>query len=93
MGRVKNSEISKAQRLIARVALTAKGRPLFKASNVGHYEIVRVTEGSTQSGLKQGPETSALVEQTVRREAFPSGLAVSVWLKVYTSSGLSGVEI
>jgi hypothetical protein len=38
------------------------GKPLFKAPDDGHNEIVRVTEDSTQSGLQQRPETSVLVE-------------------------------
>ena len=53
----------------------------------GYYEIVRVTEDNTQSGLQQGPETSVLVYQKVRPEAFPSGLPMSVWSKFYARSG------
>jgi hypothetical protein len=60
------------------VALTAMGKPLFKAPDGGYYDIVRVTEDSTQSELQQGPETSVLVDQKVRPEAFPSGLPMSV---------------
>ena len=70
------------------VALTAMGKPLFKAPDGGYYEIVRVTEDSTESGLQQGPETSVLVEQKVRPEAFPSGLPMSVRLKIYAISGM-----
>jgi hypothetical protein len=62
-------------------ALTAMGKPLFKASDGGYYEIVRGTEDSTQSGLQQGLGTSVLVEQKVRPEAFPSGLPMSVGRK------------
>jgi hypothetical protein len=61
------------------VVLTAMGKQLFKAPDGGYYEIVRVTEGSTQSELQQGPETSLLLDQKVRPEAFPSGLTMSVW--------------
>jgi hypothetical protein len=68
-------------------ALTAIGKPLFKASDGGHHEIARVTEDSTQSGLQQGPETFVLVEQKVRPEAFPSGSPMSVWAKIYAISG------
>jgi hypothetical protein len=57
------------------------GKPLFKASDGGYYEIVRGTGDSTQSGLQQGPETSMLVEQKVRPEPFPSGLPMSVGRK------------
>ena len=64
------------------VALTATGKPLSKAPDGGYYEIVRVTEDGTESGLHQGPETSVLVEQKVRPEAFPSGLPMSVWSKL-----------
>jgi hypothetical protein len=69
------------------VALTAMGKPLFNAPDGGYYEIVRVTEDSTQSGLQQGPEISVLVEQKVRPEAFPSGLPMSVGSKIYAISG------
>jgi len=65
------------------------GKPLFNAPDGGYYEIVRVTEESTQSGLQQGSEISVLVEQKVRPEAFPSGLPMSVWSKIYATSGLS----
>ena len=68
-------------------ALTAMGKPLFNAPDGGYYEIVRVMEDSTQSGLQQGPEISVLVEQKVRPEAFPSGLPMSVWSKIYAISG------
>jgi len=54
------------------------GKPLFKAPDGGYYEIVRVTEGAARSGLRQGLDTSVLVEQKVRPEAFPSGLLMSV---------------
>jgi hypothetical protein len=57
------------------------GKPLFKAPDGGYYEIVRVTEDSTQSGLQEGHETSVLVELKVRPEAFPSGLPMSVGRK------------
>ena len=63
------------------------GKPLSKAPDGGYYEIVRVTEDGTQSGLQQGPETSVLVEQKVRPGAFPSGLPMSVWSKIYAISG------
>ncbi len=46
------------------------GKPLFKAPDGGYYEIVWVTEDSTQSGLQQGHETSVLVEQKVRQKPF-----------------------
>jgi hypothetical protein len=90
---VKYFEIPKTQRFIGLVALTAMGRPLFNAPDGGYYEIVRVTGDSTQSEFKQGPETSVLVEQKVRAEAFPSGLPMSAWLKFYALSGLSGLDI
>jgi hypothetical protein len=64
------------------------GKPLFHAPDGGYYEIVRVTEDSTQSGLQQGPEIS-VVEQKVRPEAFPSGLPMSVWSKIYAISGFN----
>jgi hypothetical protein len=54
------------------------GRPLYKAPDGGYYEIVRVTEDNTQTALQQGRETSALVDQKVRPEAFPSGLSMAV---------------
>jgi hypothetical protein len=38
------------------------GKPLFKAPDGGYYKMVRVTEDRAQSGLKQGPETSVVVE-------------------------------
>jgi hypothetical protein len=63
------------------------GKPLLKAPDGGYYEIIRVTEDSTQSGLQQGHETSELVGQKVRPEAFPSGLPMSVWSKIYAISG------
>ena len=63
------------------------GKPLFKAPDGGYYERVRVTEDSTQSGLQQGLEASMLVEQEARPEAFPSGLPMSVWSKIYATSG------
>ena len=63
------------------------GKPLFKAPDGGYYEIVWVTEDGTMSGLQQGHETSVLVEQKVRPEAFPSGLPMSVWSKIYAISG------
>ena len=51
------------------------GKPLFNAPDGGYYEIVRVTEDSTQSGLQQGPEISVLVEQKVRPCLRRSGYA------------------
>ena len=69
------------------------GKPLFKASDGGYHQIVRVTEDSTQSGLQQGPETFVLVEQKVRPEAFPSGLPMSVWAKIYAAFGITFVGI
>jgi hypothetical protein len=65
------------------------GKPLFKASDGGYYEIVRVTEDSTQSGLRQEPDTSVLLGKKVRPEAFPSGLLMSVLAKNYAISGLT----
>jgi hypothetical protein len=56
-------------------ALTAMGKPLFKAPDGGYYEIRWVTEDSTMSGLQQGHETSVLVEQKVRPCLRRSGLA------------------
>ncbi len=38
------------------VALTATGKPLFKAPDGGDYEIVRVTKVSPQSGLQRASE-------------------------------------
>jgi hypothetical protein len=70
------------------VAFTTMGSPLFKAPDGGHYETARVTEEYTESGLPQGSETSVLVEQKVRPEAFPSGLPMFVWLNIYAVSGL-----
>jgi hypothetical protein len=70
------------------VALTTMGNPLFKAPDGGYYETAKVTEDSTQSGFPQGSETSVLVEQKVRPEAFPSGLPMSVWLNIYAISGI-----
>jgi hypothetical protein len=64
------------------------GKPLFKAPDGGYYERVRVTEDSTQGGLQQGFETSMLLEQKVRPEAFPSGLPMSVRSNIYAISGL-----
>jgi hypothetical protein len=64
------------------------GIPLFKAPDGGFYETERVTEGSAQSGPQQESETSVLVEQKVRPEAFPSGLPMSVWLNVYAISAM-----
>ena len=63
------------------------GKPLFKAPDGGYYEIVRVTEDSIQSELQQGLETSVLVDQKVRPEAFTSGLPMSVWSKIYATAG------
>ena len=60
------------------VALTTMGKPLFKAPDGGYHEIVRVTEDSAKSGLRQGSETLVLLEQRIRPEAFPSGLPMSV---------------
>jgi hypothetical protein len=57
---------------------TAMGKPLFKAPDGGYYKKVRVTEDSTHSELQQVPETSVLVNQMVRPEAFPTGLPMSV---------------
>ena len=71
------------------VALTDMGKPLFKAPDGGYYEIVWVTEDDTMSGLQQGHETSVLVEQKVRPEAFPSGLPMSVGTKIYAILGLT----
>jgi hypothetical protein len=64
------------------------GNPPFKAPDGGYYETARVTEDTTQSGLQQGSETSVLVEQKIRPEAFPSGLPMSVWVNIYAISGL-----
>jgi hypothetical protein len=72
----------------SQVALTVMGRPLFKAPDGGYFEIIRVTGDSTQRGLQQGPEISVLVEEKVRPEAFPSGLPMSVWSKIYATFGL-----
>ena len=63
------------------------GKPLFKAPDGGYYEIVWVTEDGTMSGLQQGHETSVLVEQKVRPEAFPSGQPMSVRSKIYAILG------
>ena len=63
------------------------GKPLFKAPDGGYYKKVRVTEDSTHSELQQGPETSVLVDQKVRPEAFPSGLPMAVWSKICAISG------
>jgi len=57
------------------VALTAMGKPLFNAPGGGYYDLVRVAEDSTQSGLQQGPEISMLVEQKVRPCLRRSGYA------------------
>jgi hypothetical protein len=54
------------------------GKPLFKAPDGGYYREVRVTGDSTHSELQQGPETSVLVDQMVRPEAFPTGLPMPV---------------
>jgi hypothetical protein len=77
------------------VALTDMGKSLFKPPDGGYYEAVWVMEDSTQSGRQQGPETSVLVEQKVRPEAFPSDLPMSVWSKKFMQYlGLqSGVRI
>jgi len=50
-----------------------RDKPLFKASDGGHFEMARVTEDSAMSGLQQGPETPAPAGQKVRPEAFPNG--------------------
>jgi hypothetical protein len=52
------------------VALTAMGKPLFKAPDGDYYERVKVTENSTQTGLHQGPEASVLVEKRFAPKAF-----------------------
>ena len=66
----------------------AMGKPLFKAPDGGYHEIVWVTKDGTMSGLQQGHETSVLVEQKVRPEAFPSGLPMSLGSKIYAILGL-----
>jgi wyosine [tRNA(Phe)-imidazoG37] synthetase (radical SAM superfamily) len=65
------------------------GRLLYKAPDGGYYEIVRVTEDNTQKGLQQGRETCVLLDQKVRPEAFPSGLPMAVWSKIYATSELT----
>ena len=37
------------------------GKPLLKVSDGGYFEMVRVTEDSTKSGLQQGAETPVSV--------------------------------
>jgi sec-independent protein translocase protein TatA len=51
------------------------GKPFSKALDGDYDEIVRVSKDSTKSGLQQGPETSALVEQKVRPCLRRSGFA------------------
>ena len=63
------------------------GKPLFKAPDGGYYKIVRATEDGIQNRLQQGLETSVLIEQKVRPEAFPSGLPMSVWWRICAISG------
>jgi hypothetical protein len=61
-------------------------KPLFKVPEGGYYEILKVTEDSTQSEFQQEPETSMLLNRKVHSEAFMSGLCISVRRKICAAS-------
>jgi hypothetical protein len=54
------------------------GKPLSKAPEGGLFDILRGQEGVAKSELEQGSETEVWVCLTVRPEAFPTGLPMSV---------------
>jgi len=62
-------------------------KPFFKASDGGYFEMARVTEDRTKSGLQQDSEIPVPVGQKVRPEAFPNGLPMPVKLK-FIATGL-----
>jgi len=52
------------------VALTAMGKPLFKASDGGYYEIVRVTEDSTRLYSSEGLRPPCLLSKRFTPKPF-----------------------
>ena len=61
------------------------GKPLFKASEGGPFDILRESEDVTKSELQQGPETWVWVRLKVRPEALPTGLPMSVRVNFFSN--------
>ena len=68
----------KARIVYPPVALTAMGKPLSKASDGDHFDILWAWEDVTDSELQQGLGTYVVTRLKVRPEAFPIGSPVSV---------------
>jgi hypothetical protein len=61
------------------------GKPPFKASEGGCFENLGVSEDIIPSEFQQGKGMRVPIRQTVRLEAFPNGLPMSVSSKVYAA--------
>jgi len=55
------------------------GNPLFKASEDGRFNVLRVWEDVTESEVRQVSGVKVLIRLKVRPEVLPSGSPVSVW--------------
>jgi len=62
------------------VAKTGIGKPLFKASDGGRFDILKQSEDATESKLQRGSEMYLLFALKVRPEAFPNSSPMSLWL-------------
>jgi len=55
------------------------GAPLFKSSEGGRFEVLRVWKDITESEIPQVSGLEVLIRLKVRPEAFPSGSPMPVW--------------
>jgi len=54
------------------------GGPLFKSSDGGRFDILRVWENITESEVRQVSGMKVLIRLKVRPEGFPNGPPISV---------------
>jgi len=55
------------------------GKPLSKALEGGDFDILGEREEVTKSEVQRGSRNHVLIGSKVRREAFPTGLPMSVY--------------
>ena len=68
------------------------GNPLFKASEGGRFDIVRVWKDVTESEVWKVSGVKVLIRLKVRPEAFPTGSPMSVWSDFFAPGGLIGED-
>ena len=69
------------------VALTAMGKPLFKASDGGYYEVVRVTEDSTRVDSGKSLIPPCFLEKKFAPKPFRVACSCPYWRKIMQYPG------